>query len=214
MADETVTATAPETAGTTGTQEASGETPAQAAQTLLGSEDAAGAAAKAQEAAPAPEGEAAPETYNFKLQEGFTLDDAGQKELDSLFGGMKLTASQAQSLVDEYMSRVSKLGEQSKAARAAESSEWARQAGRDPEYGGKAFAENLGYANAAMKQFATPGLRRLLDSTGLGNHPEMVRLMVRVGKAMREDRFVAGSQAGRDEDLAELMYPSMAGKKR
>ena len=65
---------------------------------------------------------------------------------------------------------------------------------------------------------STPELVAALDSTGLGNHPELVRMCVRIGKAMREDTFHTGSGTkGSDsgdpfQSAANKLYPTSKGK--
>ena len=73
--------------------------------------------------------------------------------------------------------------------------EWADTSRADKEFGGEKLAENLATAKKAMDAFATPELRTLLDESGLGNHPEVIRMFYRTGKAMSEDRFVTGQAA-------------------
>ena len=85
-------------------------------------------------------------------------------------------------------------------------------AGQDKEFGGPALAENLSVAKKALDAFGTAELRTLLNESGLGNHPEIVRLFFRAGKAISEDRVVTGStgqaKAGPKSfsDLADVLY--------
>ena len=65
--------------------------------------------------------------------------------------------------------------------------QWAEQSKADPEFGGANFNQNMGQIAAAYRQFATPELKQLLDASGLGNHPEVMRLFYRVGKALSQD---------------------------
>lgn len=75
----------------------------------------------------------------------------------------------------------------------AKSQEWASLSEKDPEIGGANFKANVGVANQALKQFATPEFTALLRGSGLGAHPEVVRVFYRIGKAMQQDRGVTGS---------------------
>ena len=95
--------------------------------------------------------------------------------------------------------------------------EWTEQSRSDTEFGGDKLEENLGIAKKAIDQFGSDGLRELLDSsTGLGNHPEVIRFMYKVGQALSEDRFVGGSQGQAvdpNDDVAQArkLYPSNRG---
>lgn len=71
--------------------------------------------------------------------------------------------------------------------------EWADTSRADKEFGGDKLGESLATAKKAMDAFATPELRTLLDESGLGNHPEVIRLFYRTGKAMSEDSLVTGA---------------------
>lgn len=75
----------------------------------------------------------------------------------------------------------------------AKSREWASLSEKDPEIGGANFKANVGVANSALKQFATPEFTALLRGSGLGAHPEVVRVFYRIGKAMQQDHGVTGS---------------------
>ena len=58
--------------------------------------------------------------------------------------------------------------------------------------------------------FGTPELRDVLNMTGLGNHPEIIRAFYRAGKAISEDAFVSGSPRRADDmDAAKRMFPTM-----
>ena len=73
--------------------------------------------------------------------------------------------------------------------------QWAEQSKADPEFGSANFNQNMGQIATAYKQFATPELKQLLDASGLGNHPEVMRLFYRVGKALSQDTGVRAQGA-------------------
>jgi len=52
---------------------------------------------------------------------------------------------------------------------------------------------NLGYAKSALTRFFSPEFKKLLVDTGLENHPELIRGLVKVGKEISEDRLPGGS---------------------
>lgn len=62
---------------------------------------------------------------------------------------------------------------------------WADRSRADPEIGG---AEALQVARSMVSEFGKPSLKRTLDQTGLGNHPEVIRLLTRAGKALQKAR--------------------------
>lgn len=74
---------------------------------------------------------------------------------------------------------------------------------------GAAFDENLTLIDRALKQFGTPELTKFLDMTGKGNDPAIVNFVLKVGKAMADDKFVTGGAAGDKRKPGQLVYPSM-----
>ena len=49
-------------------------------------------------------------------------------------------------------------------------------------------------AKKSLEAFGSDSLKSLLQETGFGNHPEIIRFMYRAGKAISEDSYVGNSQ--------------------
>lgn len=79
----------------------------------------------------------------------------------------------------------------------------------DNEYGGSSFYDNMQYARAAILRFDDGSLAKILNETGFGSHPEVVRFMFRVGKALAEPDMPKAKEQVEDISVAELFYPSM-----
>lgn len=88
--------------------------------------------------------------------------------------------------------------------------EWAKSAKVDTEIGGDKFAENLAVANSVFNEYGTPELGKLLDASGLGQHPEVLRWAYRVGKALGPDRIVQGRHSEAPTDTASVLYGAPA----
>lgn len=162
----------------------------------------------AAEPAPAP----APPSYDdLVLPDGLSPDAETGAAFRSLAAEAGLSRDTAQKLVDLQAGLIRKQGDAARAAAQDTARAWAKDAAADAEYGGADFARNAGLARQAIQAFATPALVELLDSSGLGNHPELIRAFYRVGKAMEEDGRVGGSAAPRPDRLAAL-YPTMVPK--
>lgn len=146
-----------------------------------------------------------PETYVFTAPEGKEYDP---QVLESFSGAAKeagLTQDAAQKLVDKMAPAL--------AARQADQVQaihkgWTDASTADKEFGGEKLAENLGVARKALDNFGSPELSKLLDDTGLGNHPEVIRLLYRAGKAISEDKFVAGSAGPSASNPLDVLYPT------
>lgn len=164
--------------------------------------------AKADEAA-AAKAAGAPEKYeSFKAPEGATLDPGVMGQFEEAARELNLPQDAAQKMVDKMAPIM--------AARQAEQLEamrngWAEESKADKEFGGEQLSANMAHAQKAMAQFATPELKSLLNESGLGNHPELIRFMVRAGKALGEDKIVNGGESNAGSSsrtAAEVLYPS------
>lgn len=151
----------------------------------------------------------APERYEFKAHEGYEFDAGVLDAYTEVAKELNLTQDAAQKVLDKVAPRLQERQlEQVEAIR----NEWAQSSRVDKEFGGEALNANLAVAKKALDAFGTPELRSLLNESGLGNHPELIRFMFRAGAAISEDRFVAGSQGGKGavpknfNDLANALY--------
>lgn len=145
-------------------------------------------------AAAAPKPASAPEKYEFTLPEGVTIDSELQTEFAGIAKELGMPQEAAQKVHDLGVKLAAKQASTYQAALEKAQNEWKENAVKDKEFGGEKLAENLSVASKALAEFATPELKQMLDESRLGNHPEVLRLFYRVGKAMSEDKFVAGRQ--------------------
>jgi hypothetical protein len=163
--------------------------------------DPAAPAESAAPAAPPPEAE----RFEFAMPEGISLDETAAEEWQGLAKELGLDQERAQKVVDIAASMVARQQE----AQAQLVTSWVEQAKTDKEIGGDKLAENLGIARKALERFGTPELRDVLNMTGLGSHPEIIRAFYKAGKAISEDGFVVGAPKGPATDMAKIMFPTM-----
>jgi hypothetical protein len=152
-------------------------------------------------------GAEAPEKYEFKMPEGVELDGDAAAEFSSLAKELKLSQADAQRVAD-----IAAKMQQKQAERTVETVKgWAEQSKADKEFGGDNLKQNLAVAQKAIDTFGSSELKSLLNSTGLGNHPELIRFAFKAGKAISEDGFVkAGARAATPAaSLEKRLYPDM-----
>lgn len=154
----------------------------------------------------------APESYEFTAPEGQQLDKEATDELAGIAKELKLSQEEAQKVADIGAKMAQKWGNQQAEAIQKAAAEWAASATADKEYGGEKLAESLSTAKKALDAFGTPELRSLLNDSRLGNHPEVIRFMVRAGKAISEDRMVTGGAgpATASTNVAKSLYPNQS----
>lgn len=150
----------------------------------------------------------APEKYDLKAPEGAAMDDAGIAAFAEFAKGQNLTQEAAQSMLTTLAPAMAKRAQDQVAAIHAQ---WLADTKADKEIGGDKLDENLAVAKKARDAFATEGFRDFLEQTKLGDHPEMVRFLNRVGKAMSEDSLVTsgGGKKTPEMSAAQRMYPNM-----
>ncbi|MFS8329526.1 peptidase [Escherichia coli] len=151
--------------------------------------------------------EGAPEKYEFKAGEGVELDTEALKDFEPVARELNLTNEQAQKLVDAYPKILAGVQQRQAEAWQAQTEQWAADVKADKEIGGDKLTANLSAAQRALEQFGDPELKEYLDSTGLGNHPALVKAFIKVGKAMSEDKVVTGGHESGGSDLISAFYP-------
>jgi hypothetical protein len=134
----------------------------------------------------------APEKYEFTAPEGRSYDTDTMKVFSEVAKELDMSQETAQKMLDKMAPAVAdRQAKQMEVIR----NEWAQSSQSDKEFGGDKLNENLSIAKKALDSFGSPELRTLLNESGLGNNPEVIRFMYRAGKAISEETFV-GNSAG------------------
>ena len=157
----------------------------------------------------------APEAYDVKVPEalaakGMAFDKEVFDLVEPALRDMNLSNAAAQRLADVYAEKVipaivarseAKAGEATQQHAAAIRKEWADASRADPEIGGADFDKTVDACAQVWDKFGIKkgeGIRQLLDESGLGNHPDMLRFLSRVSKGVGEGQFISPSGAGAD----------------
>jgi glutamyl/glutaminyl-tRNA synthetase len=172
---------------------------------------AAAAAAEAAKKTP-PAGDAGkaptptvPEKYELKIPEGSFIKATRLDEIAAEARARGLSNEQAQELVEREHGAIHGYIENS----VAESKQaWLQAAQTDKEIGGDRFNESAEMAKRAVDHFGSPAFKQALEDTGLGNHPELIRVFRRVFEAALADGKLerAAPSAGAKKSLAERLY--------
>ncbi|ENC2022861.1 peptidase [Escherichia albertii] len=147
----------------------------------------------------------APEKYEFQAAEGSEIDAAALADFEPVARDLNLTQEQAQKLVDVYPKILAGVRQRQTEAWQQQTETWAQEVKADKEIGGDKLVPNLSAAQRAVDTFGTKELKTYLEGTGLGNHPELVKFCVKVGKAMAEDSMVQPGNGGQ-LSAAEVLY--------
>lgn len=148
---------------------------------------------------------AAPDSYEFTMPEGVALDKTAADEFTAIAKELKLNQADAQKVADVG----AKMAQRQAEAHLQLVESWVESVKADKEIGGDKLAENLAVARKAIDMFGTPELKDVLNATGFGNHPAVIKAFYKAGMAISGDRFVSGSPKGPETDMAKKMFPNM-----
>ena len=127
-----------------------------------------------------------PDGYNFGTEPGDNRLDFFKDAVHKI----GLTQDQATNMLQLYAAvenEQSKASDKANADFAVESQiELKREWGVD-------YDSNIDMAQRAFAQFATPEFSKIMDETGIGNHPELLKAFSKVGKAMGDYKLVVGT---------------------
>jgi hypothetical protein len=157
-----------------------------------------------------------PDKYDLAAPEGMTLDPASIEAATPVFKELGLTNEQANKLVPIATQMAQRIQDQANqqilSQVSADRKAWLDTAKSDPEIGGAKWDETLTVAASALDKLGyakgSP-FRVLLDESGLGNHPEMIRAFSKMGRAMGESGFAReGQSTAAEQNPARLLYPN------
>lgn len=141
-----------------------------------------------------PQGD--PEVYDFTsaLPEGETLDEAISQKFGEICKGMNLTKEQANQMAAYGFEYGKGLIQQMNDMREAQYDKWQeetrKELGADFEKTMNEYGEGLQHLEKT-----SPGIRKLLSETGVGDRIEIVRAISELGRLVSEDGGVGGGNA-------------------
>ena len=135
-----------------------------------------------------------PDAYTLptdKVPEGVARSEDMEKWYKETAHKLGLTSQQAAGMYEQYVSFAAQMMEGS-----TQSLEKLRDDGMQQikQEWGAATDRNLGQAQSALRKFADDDLVSMLETTGLGSHPAMVKTWHKVAQAIGEDRLQDRSQ--------------------
>jgi hypothetical protein len=163
---------------------------------------------KQTEAKEAPKTEGAKEpTYDLKLSENSLLDQKRLEDVVAYAKANKLTPEQAQGLLSREEALVKSAVDEHNNAIAKQTEEWKQASLADKEIGGPEFNKNVEMAHRVLKDFGNDTINKFLEESGFGNHPDVLRMFVRLGKATAEDRIINPNvNGGNKKSLEDIFY--------
>ena len=144
---------------------------------------------------------------DMKLPEGFKANPEVLADLTKLVNEHGLSKETAEALAPVGAKIAENAVKRINDGYADIRSGWRDEVAADPVLGSK---EQMAIADAGLEAYGTPGLRKLLDETGIGDHPEVIRAFHKIGKTVKPDGFVKGGSGDtRVANPEDAMYPTM-----
>lgn len=141
-----------------------------------------------------------PEKYELKIPKDSLLSQADIDKVSSFAKEKGLSNDVAQTLLEQRSQAVADFHSGQLAALETRKTEWLESCKTDKEIGGEKFNENAELASRVINHYASEDLKKQLNETGLGNYPELVRMIARIGRDIGEDKLVLpGSQTNKAE---------------
>lgn len=132
--------------------------------------------------------------YDFKVPEDYSIDDQTLSIYRAFATENNLSQEQAQNAMDFYIkTRESELVKTSEA--------WRKMSETDSEIGLTKLEESTRLASKALNHFGSDGLKKVLDETGFGNHPEIIKAFSKIGRAMGESSYHAKTKPTSNENM-------------
>ena len=130
------------------------------------------------------------------------------------FKELGLTRAQAQALTDDFIKVQQQRGEGQVKAWGERVQKWADDAKADKDIGGDKWDTSVADAKRAISKLGTPALKEYLETSGGGNHPEVIRILAKAGALLKEDSPPndGGQGSGKPVETAHALFPTDAPK--
>ena len=185
---------------------------AQDAQEGAGAEQSAPAGESAPEGQQNAEKQEEPEDYKLEAGEDFQVPAENLSAFEKVCKEQHLTKAQAQALLDWHKGFAGDVAQLQEQQQTQQIKAWQDEILKDPEIGGSRWKAAVADSRKALNAFDADGkLRTLLKQMHADYHPDVVRVIARVGRAMGEDKFIGsrGESSGKERPLEERMWPNM-----
>lgn len=155
-----------------------------------------------------------PEKYEFKLPEKSLLKPSQVDKIAAYAKEQGLSQDKAQALLERDNEALSSFVNEQNSDFENRKKAWVTEIHNDKELGGNNFNESIELSKRVIEKFGDAKFKEALNQTGLGNHPELVRFISRIGKIMAPDTLVVSSNTGGEsKSFADKFYADSATKK-
>jgi hypothetical protein len=146
------------------------------------------------------------EYSDFVIPEGFEFNEDALNRFKEVSKESNVPQETAQKYIDLY----TEIEQQKVEAQERETQEivegWKNEIKSDPEFGGTKFDETIIRAKRTLHQFGNDNLKEVLIASGLGNHPEIIKLLAKVDKVNGEETGATPNPQKTPPSTAEVFF--------
>lgn len=163
-----------------------------------------------------------PDKYEFKVPDGYELDEKVSEEAQALFKSHGLTQEGAQAMLDFHVKTIGQAAEAPYELWADTQAGWVKEIKADPEIGGPKLEQvvkpAISQAIDLLGKELAPAFRQAMIFTGAGNNPAFVRGFYKLAQMVTEGKHVDGGNpseggqqqpGGAPKTAAQRMYPNL-----
>ncbi len=141
--------------------------------------------------------------YELVMPEGINFSPEERAQFDAQAQELKLDNEGAQKLLEIALRNQLSQTE----ARNKQMDAWREEIRKDKELGGSSYESTIAYAKAGLKKFDPKGeLLSILEQSGYGNNPHIIRCLAAIGRSHAEDKIILGSPSKTEAPRHERLY--------
>lgn len=143
----------------------------------------------------------------LSLAEGSMLSKAHLEKIETFAKAQGFSQAQAEALLKAEEENIALFADSRQEQFKQTVGSWVEAVRNDKELGGASFDATVSSAQSVVKKFASPEFIRLLNDTGFGNHPEVVRVFARIAKQINPSAIVkAGESPSQQKSIVDVLY--------
>lgn len=156
------------------------------------------------------------EESEITIPDGMELDTERFEKFKGILEDVDITHDKKQELMDLASDFTQNIAQKQADVWSDIRKGWVEDITADKEFGGSNLDKSLVISKRALKQFGGDPdektgvlpIMKVLEETGMGDNPDVIRFLTRVGKAMSEDTLETGSPKNPEQDFAKALYPN------
>jgi hypothetical protein len=157
----------------------------------------------------AAEADKSKDEFTLKMPEETLLSESVLDDIASIAKEQGLSDEQAQKFLDKQSEVISNYHEDLETQFDDQVTAWGDEIKADKELGGDNLEGSIMLAKRAVTEFAGEEFLAELDKTGYGNHPQLFRMLTKIGKELSAGDLVEGNRTAPDpKSFADRFYPA------